>query len=46
MSNSDFHLQINSPAIDSASSIYSVSTDFDGNIRPVGNGYDIGAYEY
>lgn len=41
----DFHLQSKSPAIDSGSPC-EVSVDFEGNSRPCGIGYDIGAYEY
>jgi hypothetical protein len=50
VANSDYHLQSGSPAIDAGVStvngISAPSTDNDGNGRPVGNGYDIGAYEY
>jgi hypothetical protein len=42
----DFHLQPGSPAIDTASSLNAPSDDFDGNTRPSGSGYDIGAYEF
>jgi len=42
----DLHLVKNSPAIDSGTSISAPSTDFDGNLRPFGSTYDIGAYEY
>jgi hypothetical protein len=42
----DFHLNATSPCIDAASSTYTTSFDFDGNTRPRGLGYDIGAYEY
>jgi hypothetical protein len=45
-SNFDFHLQSNSPAIDAGTSQQAPSVDFDGNSRPAGNEYDIGAYEY
>jgi hypothetical protein len=41
----DFHLQSTSPAIDAGSSTGAKATDFDGNTRPQGAGYDIGAYE-
>ena len=42
----DFHVQAGSPAIDTGSSLNVPSSDFDGNARPRGAGYDIGAYEY
>ncbi|MCK4448132.1 MAG: T9SS type A sorting domain-containing protein [Candidatus Marinimicrobia bacterium] len=42
----DFHLQGDSPAIDSGSPVDAPDFDFDGNPRPQGAGYDIGAYEY
>ncbi len=42
----DFHLQAGSPAIDAGSSLNAPNTDFDGNPRPRGAGYDIGAHEY
>ena len=41
---SDWHLQSNSPAIDKGTTVS--STDYDGNTRPQGPGFDIGAYEY
>jgi len=44
-SESDFHLLGNSPAIDRGSPIDAPINDFDGNTRPQGSGYDIGAYE-
>ena len=41
----DYHLQITSPAIDSGEAIPEIMMDLDGNPRPLGKGYDIGAYE-
>ncbi len=43
--NNDFHLQVWSPAIDSGIILAEVNDDFDGNPRPLGEGFDIGAYE-
>jgi hypothetical protein len=43
---SDFRLQQNSPAIDRAVSTGAPVQDYEGNPRPTGNGYDIGAYEF
>ena len=43
---SDFHLQKNSPAIDKGSATNAPTDDYDGNSRPQGQGYDIGAFEY
>ena len=43
---SNFHLQATSPAIDTGSADGSPRFDFDGKLRPIGSGYDIGAYEY
>jgi len=44
-SNSDFHLQFTSPVIDKGTSLSSVPDDMDSVSRPLGSGYDIGAYE-
>ncbi|MCP4667581.1 MAG: hypothetical protein GY849_14590 [Deltaproteobacteria bacterium] len=42
----DFHLHRNSPAMDSGSSVHAPGHDFDGDSRPQGAGYDIGADEF
>lgn len=43
----DFHLQTNSPCINSGKNAYvSVTSDLDGNVRILGGTVDIGAYEY
>lgn len=42
----DFHLQSGSAAIDAGATLTEVTTDFDGNVRPQGSAYDIGAYEW
>jgi parallel beta-helix repeat protein len=42
----DFHLLSSSPAINTGMTLSAVTTDFDGNPRPQGSGYDIGAFEY
>lgn len=46
-SSSDFHSTINSPAINAGYDISSlnISNDLEGNLRPNGGRYDIGAYE-
>ncbi len=41
----DGHLRADSPCIDAATASGAPSTDFDGESRPVGSGYDIGADE-
>jgi hypothetical protein len=41
----DYHLQSTSPAKDAGVDV-GVAMDRDGNVRPQGTGYDIGAYEY
>ncbi len=43
--NLDFRLNPSSPAIDQGISSF-INTDFDGNPRPSGSGWDIGAFEY
>jgi len=45
-SNFNLHLRETSNAIDNGTSVGAPSDDFDGNPRPIGNGYDMGAYEY
>ena len=42
----DAHLKSGSPAIDAGAAVGGVTTDFEGNPRPHGAGWDIGAYEY
>src|SRR3972149_197309 len=42
----DFHINGNSPAIDKGAVLTNVTDDFDGNQRPAGGGFDIGAYEF
>jgi hypothetical protein len=42
----NFHLQSNSPAIDTGVTVPQVTTDFDGVTRPQGAAYDVGAFEY
>jgi len=44
--NGDFHLQQNSQLINSGISFPEVTNDFEDVIRPQGNGFDIGVFEY
>ena len=41
----DYHLRTGSPAVDAGLTIPWLTTDLEGNNRPQGSGYDIGAYE-
>lgn len=45
-SGGDMHLQPTSPAIDAGSPDGAPPDDFEGNARPQGAGFDMGAYEY
>jgi hypothetical protein len=42
----DYHPTAGSPAVDAGTSLDAPATDYDGNPRPQGRGYDIGPYEY
>ncbi len=42
----DFHLKKQSPCIDSGTAKDAPKEDLEGNSRPYGKGYDMGAYEY
>jgi len=42
----DFHLQGGSPLIDKGIMENALPTDLEGNLRPCGNGLDMGAYEF
>jgi parallel beta-helix repeat protein len=44
--NYNFHLKHDSGAIDAGVAISGFNYDFEGNFRPYGNGWDIGAYEF
>ena len=41
----DYHLRLDSPAIDHGIDA-GVETDLNGSLRPIGFGFDLGAYEY
>jgi len=45
-SNGDYHIPKESPCVDTATATDAPDTDFEGTIRPQGNAYDMGAYEY
>ena len=42
----NYHLTASSPCIDTGTSSGAPNTDIDGNPRPLGSGYDMGAYEF
>ncbi len=46
VSDYNYHLQSTSPAINFGTTISSITKDYDGNGRPQGSAYDIGAYEF
>ena len=41
----DYHLKRGSPAIDAGIKVDGLDIDLEGNRRPAGCGYDVGAYE-
>jgi len=42
----NLRLAAGSPAIDTGATIATVTHDFEGKVRPVGTGYDVGAFEH
>jgi hypothetical protein len=42
----DYRLSASSPCIDTGDPASTLTEDLDGNPRPSGSGYDMGAYEY
>jgi hypothetical protein len=42
----DYHLTSASPLINAGALLADAASDFDGNPRPQGLGYDIGAFEF
>ena len=46
ISTNDFHLQSGSPLINVGATLSEVLNDYDGNPRPQGKGYSIGAFEF
>jgi parallel beta-helix repeat protein len=44
--NNDYHLLVGSPCINTGTSLDAPNTDIEGNSRPQGSAYDMGAYEY
>ncbi len=42
----NLHLQNTSPAIDLGIPVSWITTDYDGNTRPYGSAFDVGAFEY
>ncbi len=43
--NDDYHIPFISPAVDAGLNV-AITVDLEGNMRPQGKGYDIGAYEF
>lgn len=42
----DYRLKAASPAVDAGAPTYAPAADLDGSARPIGAGYDLGAYEF